>query len=81
MRADYGGKPGGCTLSLRVAVLIRGFTVRRNRKRLDEILEGNYLPKKGKLGEKDKERQSEQGFVKARKQHPAVEICDKRIES
>ncbi len=51
----------------------QGFHSPKNRKRLDEILEGNYLPKKGKLGEKDKERQNKEEFTEARKQHPAVE--------
>jgi len=51
----------------------QGFHSRENRKRLDEILEGNYLPKKGKLGEKDKQRQGSEEFTEARRQHPAVE--------
>lgn len=51
----------------------QGFHNPKNRKRLDEVLEGNYLPKKGKLGKKDKQRQSNKEFVESRKQHPAVE--------
>ena len=51
----------------------QGFHSPKNRKSLDEILEGNYLPKKGKLGKKDKQRQEAEEFKEARKQHPAVE--------
>ena len=51
----------------------QGFHSPKNRKRLDEILEGNYLPKKGRLGKKDMERQGSEEFVKARRAHPAVE--------
>ena len=51
----------------------QGFHSPNNRRRLDEILEGNFLPKKGKLGKKDAERQSSEEFVEARRQHPAVE--------
>lgn len=51
----------------------QGFHSPKNRKSLDEILEGNYLPKKGKLGKKDKQRQGAEEFKEARKQHPAVE--------
>ncbi len=51
----------------------QGFHSPENRKRLDEILEGNYLAKKGKLGKKDKRRQDSEEFAEARRQHPAVE--------
>lgn len=51
----------------------QGFHSQGNRKRLDEVLEGNYLPKKGKLGKGDKKRQSGKEFTEARRQHPAVE--------
>lgn len=51
----------------------QGFHSPKNRKSLDEILEGNYLPKKGKLGKKDRQRQGAEEFKEARKQHPAVE--------
>ncbi len=51
----------------------QGFHSPNNRKSLDEILEGNYLPKKGKLGEKDRQRQGSEEFTEARRQHPAVE--------
>ena len=51
----------------------QGFWSPKNRERLDEILEGNYLPKKGKLGKKDMERQSDEEFAEARKRHPGVE--------
>ncbi len=51
----------------------QGFHSPRNREELDGLLEGNYLPKKGKLGSKDRERQGEEEFVEARRRHPAVE--------
>ena len=51
----------------------QGFWSPKNRERLDEILEGNYLPKKGKLGKGDRERQSDEEFAEARRRHPGVE--------
>ena len=51
----------------------QGFHSQKNRKRLEEVLEGNYLPKKGKLGKKDRQRQGSEEFVEARRQHPAIE--------
>lgn len=37
------------------------------------MLEGNYPPKKGKLGKEDKNRQEAEEFTETRKQHPTVE--------
>ncbi|MCY3625963.1 MAG: hypothetical protein OXH82_02745 [Candidatus Dadabacteria bacterium] len=51
----------------------QGFYSPKNSKRLDEVLEGNYMPKKGKLGKEDRKRQEAEDFIEARKQHPAVE--------
>ena len=58
---------------LRVCSFDRGFHSQKNRKQLDESLEVNALPGKGRLSKADRERESEEEFVEARRQHPAVE--------
>jgi len=51
----------------------KGFWTPLNQIRLKEILERVVLPKKGRLLVEDKERQKDEYFIKARKQHSAVE--------
>ena len=58
---------------LRECSFDRGFHSPANRKRLDELLDTAALPKKGRLNAADQERESEEVFARARKQHPAVE--------
>ena len=51
----------------------RGFHSPDNRQQLDELLEVNVLPAKGKLSKVAKRRELEGPFKAARQQHPAVE--------
>lgn len=51
----------------------KGFHSPDNQKKLDIILEQLTLPKKGKWSKSDRERESTEAFVAARKQHPAIE--------
>lgn len=51
----------------------KGFYSPDNRQKLDEMLDLPILPKKGRLSEADRERQSEEAFIQGRRQHPAVE--------
>ena len=44
-----------------------------NRRELQNIIEKVILPKKGKLSSKDKEIEYSEEFIKARRQHPAIE--------
>jgi IS5 family transposase len=58
---------------LRAVSFDKGFYSPKNRERLEPLLEQLTLPKKGRLSEADLERETAEGFVQARKQHPAVE--------
>ena len=58
----------------------RGFHSPENRRRLDELLEHNVLPQKGRLSQADQQRESATEFVKMRKQHPAVESAINNLE-
>jgi IS5 family transposase len=51
----------------------KGFYSPQNRRELDEMLDMPILPKKGRLSEADRERQSAEAFIQGRQQHPAVE--------
>ena len=62
---------------LRQCSFDRAFYSPDNRQLLDELLDHNIMPKKGRLSQIDNERQSSEGFVKARYQHAAVESCIK----
>lgn len=59
--------------NLRAVSFDKGFYTPANRNALDRILEQVTLPKKGRLSTADQERESEEAFVEARQQHPAVE--------
>ena len=65
---------------LRECSFDRGFHSPANRKRLDELLDTAALPKKGRLNAADQERESEEVFARARKQHPAVESAINHLE-
>ena len=52
-----------------------------NRKRLSTILEMAVLPKKGKLSEAQLREESQEEFVAARKQHPAIESGIRALEN
>jgi hypothetical protein len=59
----------------------KGFWSPLNRQRLEEILEKVVLPKKGRLSVKDRERQEDEGFIKRRKQHSAVESAINALDN
>ena len=58
----------------------KGYYSPGNRKRLDELLELNVMPKKGKLGKADRERETAPEFVEARRAHAAVESAINNLE-
>ena len=51
----------------------KGYYTPTNRAALDQLLPLNVMPKKGRLREADRARETDPAFVKARQQHPAVE--------
>ncbi len=59
----------------------KGFSTPKVRNTLDELLETVILPKKGKLSEADRTRQSSDEFVQGRKQHAAVESGINALEN
>lgn len=58
----------------------RGFHSPANRQALDELLDHNILPKKGRLAQADQHREYSEPFVQARRQHAAVESCLNALE-
>jgi hypothetical protein len=58
----------------------RGFHSPDNQNKLKPLLEKVVLPKKGKLSDKDKEREHSEEFIKARRQHSAVESAINALE-
>ena len=58
----------------------KGFYTPTNRDRLDQLLEVNVLPKKGRLNVVDKAREASEEFQSARRQHSAVESCINNLE-
>ncbi len=58
----------------------KGFHSPDNQKDLKELLEKVVLPKKGKLSEKAKEVEHSEEFIKARRQHSAVESAINALE-
>ena len=48
----------------------RGFHSPANRARLDEVLDDNVLPKKGRLNKADRDREQGETFAAMRRQHP-----------
>jgi hypothetical protein len=58
----------------------RAFHSPANREALDELLDHNILPKKGRLSEADKAREYDEHFIQARHQHAAVESCINNLE-
>ncbi len=65
---------------LRLCSFDRGFHSPANRVRLDELLEHNVLPRKGRLSKADREREGDEEFVAMRRQHPAVESAINNLE-
>ena len=58
----------------------RGFHSPRNREQLDELLDLNALPKKGKLSAAEREREAEPAFAAARRKHSGVESAINSLE-
>ncbi len=58
----------------------KGFYTPENREHLQNLLGNVVLPKKGKWSKKDREIESAEGFVQARKGHPAVESAINALE-
>ena len=58
----------------------RGFHSRDNRRDLDELLDHNILPKKGRLSQADQVRQYDAHFLNAQRQHSVVESCLNGLE-
>ena len=58
---------------LRACSFDRGYHSPRNRERLDELLDLNGLPKKGKLSAAEREREADPAFAEARRKHSGVE--------
>ena len=58
----------------------KGFYTPTNREKLDQLLEINVLPKKGRLNVVDAAREASEEFRAARRQHSAVESCINNLE-
>ena len=58
----------------------RGFHSPQNRIRLDALLDDNILPRKGRWSKSDRERETQDTFLKARRQHPAIESAINSLE-
>ena len=66
--------------NLRGCSFDRGFHSPSNRKTLDDLLELNALPKKGKKSEAEREREAEPAFAAARRKHSGVESTINNLE-
>ena len=58
----------------------KGFYSPSNRRRLDERLQLNAMPRKGRLSQADRERETAPEFVAARREHAAVESAIHNLE-
>ena len=65
---------------LRVCSFDRGFHSPDNRTRLDQMLDLNALPGKGRLSKANQDREAAPDFRPARKQHPAVESAVNHLD-
>ena len=59
----------------------KGFHNRTNRQEMESLLDLVILPKKGRLSEKDKERESADEFVVRKRQHSAIESAINALEN
>ena len=66
--------------ALKVCSFDKGFHSPSNQESLRELLDLLVLPKKGRLSQKDKEREYSPEFVKLRRQHSAVESAINTLE-
>ncbi len=58
----------------------KGFYTPANREELQNLLDNVVLPKKGKWSKKDREIESAEEFIQARRAHPAVESAINALE-
>ena len=58
----------------------RRFHSPENRLVLDELLDHNVLPRKGRLSKVDRDREQDAVFVAMRRQHPAIESAINNLE-
>ncbi len=65
---------------LRAVSFDRGFHSPENRRRLDDLLDDNVLPKKGFLSKAERAREQEKEFAEMRRKHPAVESAINNLE-
>ena len=65
---------------LRACSFDRGFHSPSNRERLDGLLDLSVLPRKGRLTQAERERESDGAFAAARRRHPAVESAINALE-
>lgn len=56
-------------------------TGKNNRLKIEELGVTSYLPTKGRRNQEDRKRETDKDFIKARKQHPAVESAINALES
>ena len=66
--------------NLRLCSFDKGFYTKENREQLQDILDKVVLPKKGRWSKQDRLIESEEEFVGARRQHPAVESAINALE-
>ena len=66
--------------NLRLCSFDKGFYTKENREQLQGILDKVVLPKKGRWSKQDRLIESEEEFVAARRQHPAVESAINALE-
>lgn len=66
--------------NFRVCSFDKGYHSPSNQEKLAELLEMVVLPKKGKLGKDDRERETAEEFVDARRKHSAVESAINALE-
>ena len=67
--------------ALHAVSMDKGFHSPGNQTQLKEILKSVVLPKKGRLSEADKARESDAEFVRLRRQHSAVESAINALEA
>ncbi len=65
---------------LRAVSFDRGFHSPENRRRLDDLIDDNVLPKKGFLSKAERAREQEKEFAEMRRKHPAVESAINNLE-
>ena len=67
--------PDLCAVSL-----VRGFHSPANHIHLDDLLDDNFMPKKGHLSKAERDREKGETFAAVRQQHPPVESPINKLE-